>query len=466
MDKLKFEKIRKELVKEYYERSDKEQVSVEFRMNFFKLIEFCSFSLMEEKENFFAHFLIQLKRELLMDLATATASKITGSSYTIYFNPVIFLDCSFEEMKALLKHEVYHIISLHHVRARSLLKMYSPRAVNTAMDIAVNQYILNLPLWCEKIEDVALSYNIMLNEESTVEEYARLIQEAMDRKKEDRKSENINDSTSSKDRGGNSSEDVLRHDIEKAHDIWEYCDYDMEDTQIKEITKKLVNSSIRGEIPESIEKMISAFNTNSELDWVKYLMRLVGTIPNGSKKTVTRRDRRQPERLDIRGRLSKNIIDIVVAIDISGSMSDAEMQKIMLEVVSIVKNFKHKLSVIECDNEIRRVYEVRKVKDIRQKLNTRGGTKFTPVFEYINKKFSKDTLLIYFTDGIGEKELSIANAHKRVMWVLTGKEDRISLSNAPGVIKKLTSNKKVQQDMLALEYLKNELKDIRSEWAK
>ena len=79
------------------------------------------------------------------------------------------------------------------------------------------------------------------------------------------------------------------------------------------------------------------------------------------------------------------------------------LNKLLKKFFNIVKNYNHEITIIECDNEIRRAYKVKSVKDIKERINIRGGTKFTPVFEYANNK--KLNLLVYFTDGKGEDKL-------------------------------------------------------------
>ena len=94
------------------------------------------------------------------------------------------------------------------------------------------------------------------------------------------------------------------------------------------------------------------------------------------------------------------------------SISDEEFKQAIKEVLNIVKNYNHEITIIECDNEIRRAYKVKSVKDIKDRINTREGTKFTPVFEYANNK--KINLLVYFTDGKGEDKLSLRESYGAV----------------------------------------------------
>ena len=49
----------------------------------------------------------------------------------------------------------------------------------------------------------------------------------------------------------------------------------------------------------------------------------------------------------------------------------------------------------------------------------------------------RNVILIYFTDGVGEKELEIRPINKNTIWVLTGKEE-LSLGKPYGSIKRIS----------------------------
>jgi predicted metal-dependent peptidase len=464
MENNKFEIIRTQLLSEVY-GNDNFALNEEFNEKFFQLVDSCVFSLIEEKENFFAYFIIMMKRQIDTNIGTASASNLSGNTYIIYFNPYILLSCTMEEMKSVIKHEVYHIISMHHKRARDLRKQYSNLAVNLAMDISVNQYINKLPAWAEKLESVALSYNVDLREGWTLEKYTKVIQEGIDKLNKVKTDKSQHTSNKSEgDMGENSS--AIVHDISTAHDKWNENQFEIDDAQFIEVTKKIIQNSIRGTIPKGVEGLINNLLQKPEISWKDYLRRMLGTIPSGNKKTITRKDRRQPERLELRGKLNRYTAHIVVAIDISGSMTDEEISKIMNEILNLVKVFPSTITIVECDSEIRRVYEVKKIKDVRQKLNTKGGTRYSPVFQHMFQQSLNNSILVYFTDGLGESKLSIDLIKHKTLWVLTSNKNKLSLINPPGIIKRFNDEYKEKSDILAIEYLKDEMKETRAEWAK
>lgn len=446
MGENRFEALRKKLLKTVLQSDElksknilTEAVKSGFNRKFFELIELCNFSLMSDEDNFFALFLVQIKTEISFKLSTALGTKISGTNFVMYFNPRIFLECSLKEMQALIKHEIYHIMSRHYLRAKALKNKCSELAISLAMDVAINQYIMNLPSWSVDLESVRGTYNVDLKEEQTMEEYAALIQAAIESLTKKGKSNNIR--------------------TRPMHEFW---DENSDNLQMDEVIKNISGNAARGKIPESINLLIKSFDKTSQISWKDYLKRAIGILPAGHKKTVTRKDRRQPDRLDLRGKLSSRIPKLLVAIDISGSITDKEIQNIMTEVFSIIKNYSYEITVIECDNKIRRIYKVRSIKDVKEKINTKGGTLFNPVFQYIYENRLKEYVLIYFTDGLGEKALMQAPYNYKTIWVLTGNEAELSLREPNGVVIKLNSNN-VKKEAVDI---RNEMQDIPREWAK
>lgn len=412
-------------------RNNNSQINVpkDFKEEFFSLVDKVNLSLMEDKDNFYGYFLFQMSREIRFDISSPTAVNFKGAKYVIYFNPIIFLNLNIKQMESTIKHEILHILSMHLIRAKDFKAGYGKLAINMAMDIVANTYLNHLPPYATTLELVNLNLSLKLLPFESFEYYVKKIQTAIDLLEADK--DGAEDDS-------NKDENIeTDYNPKKTHDIWEDSS-DIDEKTLKEFTEKVINNSQKGNIPNYLESMISTLkNSKGELPWNLYLKRLMGTVESNKKKTITRRNRRQPDRLDLRGQLRSHKAKIVVAIDISGSISDEEFNQAIKEVLAIVKNYNHEITIIECDSEIRRVYNVKSVKDIKDRFNTRGGTRFTPVFEYANN--NKINLLVFFTDGKGEdKLLSIPRGYK-TLWVISGRGDNLSLKEAYGAVKKLSN---------------------------
>ena len=400
----------------------------DFKDEFFKLVDKVNLSLMEDKDNFYGYFLFQTSRDIRFDISSPTAVNFKGAKYVIYFNPIIFLSLNMKQMETTIKHEILHILSMHLLRSKELKNKYSTLAINIAMDVVVNQYLNYLPPYSTTLQWLNSNYNLKLDPYESFEYYVEKVQTELDLQEVDENGEEVDNYE---------NENIeTEFNPEHTHDIWEESD-EIDEKTFKEFTEKFVTLSQKGEIPNYLGGLISSLkNSKGEIPWNLYLKKLMGTVESNKKKTITRRNRRQPNRLDLRGELRGHKAEIAVALDTSGSISDEEFKQAIKEVLNIVKNYNHEITIIECDNEIRRSYKVKNVKDIKERINIRGGTKFTPVFEYANK--NKVNLLVYFTDGKGEDRLEVIPRGYKVLWVISGRGDKLSLNNAYGAVKKLS----------------------------
>ena len=419
------------------------KVPEDYKKKFFDLVNKVNFSLMEDKENFYGYFLFQMEKEIRFDISSATSVNFKGAKYVIYFNPIIFLELNIKQMETTIKHEILHILSQHLIRARDLKDKYSTLAINLAMDVVVNQYLDYLPQYSITLEWINNKYDLKLEPYKNFEYYLEKIQTELDLQEDDENGEEID-----------SNENVISEfDPEKTHDTWDDSD-EIDEKTLRDFTEKFVDNSKKGITPTYIDTMIKSLkNSKGELPWNLFLKKLMGTVEANKKKTITRRNRRQPNRLDLRGELRGHKAEIAVAIDISGSISDEEYKQAIKEVLNIVKNYNQEITIIECDKEIRRAYKVKSVKDVKERIATGGGTKFSPVFEYANNK--KINLLVYFTDGKGEEKLNVMPRGYKVLWVISGRGDKLSLENPYGAVKKL-SKIEIKEDTI-------DMSDVRSD---
>lgn len=419
-----YQKVKK-LIPIFFAAQDKRGLEitlpVEFEQEFFDLIDKVNFILMEDNDNFYGYFLIQMDRKIRLDMSSPTGVNFKGTKYIIYFNPLIFLSLTIKQMEHAIKHEILHILSLHLLRANNLMRNYSKIAINTAMDIVVNKYLGEHPPFATTLERINKTYHLDLKPHASFEYYVEKLKEVMPVKELDK------------------HKIATEYDVATTHDIWQESS-DIDTKTIMEFTEKAIKTAERSEMPTYLKHLISEIhNGEGELPWNIYLNRLMGSIESNYKKIITRRNRRQPDRLDLRGQLRNHKANIIVALDISGSISNEEFKQAIHEVLSIVKNRNHEITIVECDDAVRRAYKVKSEKDIKDRINSRGYTRYNPVFEYANRR--KVNLLIYFTDGKGEDRLKVVPKGYKILWVISGQGEGLSLKKPYGAIKRLSNIK-------------------------
>jgi predicted metal-dependent peptidase len=423
---MNFEEKRQQLLKDAYSLEKNMNFNDSYKKSFFELVEDVILYLLQAQDVFFGQFMLRVRREINLNLTVPIATIPNRDNFNMYFNPFLFLNCSKREMAALFKHEIYHIMNSHFERERKLKNKFSKEIINIALDISINQYIKDLPGYSYKHDAIRMEYNIFLQENRSAEQYAEQIYESIKLR--------INKDVISKDENGE-----YQIDMSKAHDLWE--EIQISDEDIRNLTKKTAISAYNKNTPKGLENIILSYKENAEIPWQVVLKNILPTVKSGYKKTITRRDRRQPDRLDLRGKLPKSEINLIVAIDISASINDDDMHKILIEILSITSNTKNKITIIECDNEIRNIYELENENDICKRSKHDGSTEFTPVFQYVNDNNLRNSVLIYFTDGIGEKALGVKPVNKKIIWVISGNEE-LSLKNAYGEIKRINTEGK------------------------
>ncbi|MCI6188871.1 MAG: VWA-like domain-containing protein [Clostridium sp.] len=404
------------------------EIGNDYKREFFDFLSNIVIDMLQGEDNFFGAFMLKMEKDIRFDITwpIATVPKLNG--FIMYFNPILFLQYEKLEMAALFKHEIYHMMYSHYSREKTLKDKYSNDVVQIALDISVNQFIKNLPADSKRLDYVNKEFNINLKSNRSVEEYADILQKELEKK------------VKSSDKVKDSDKIARKLDISRAHELWEGIDLSNE--IIDNNVKKIAVSIIEDKAPENIHKLIAGYNKKGELSWEEIIKRLLPSMRSGYKKTIMRRDRRQPERIELRGKLPNMLPEITVAIDISASMSDEDIKKIMIEILALTQSRRGKITVIECDDEIRRIYKLRSPKDIRKRKSNTGSTAFSPVFEYMKEKNLRNNILIYFTDGVGEKELTVKPVNNNTIWVLSGKEE-LSLEKPFGIIKRINQNKVV-----------------------
>jgi len=98
--------------------------------------------------------------------------------------------------------------------------------------------------------------------------------------------------------------------------------------------------------------------------------------------------------------------DVMVVIDTSGSIKPAEMQEFVSEIDAIKGQVRARITLHACDaalsDEGPWVFEPWEEFKLPGKLRGGGGTRFTPVFNWLEEQGSTPDLLVYFTDAEGE----------------------------------------------------------------
>lgn len=175
-----------------------------------------------------------------------------------------------------------------------------------------------------------------------------------------------------------------------------------------------------GKLDTEFAKLIDFF-LQPQVSWQSLLTQYMSTFARDDF-SYSRLSRRAGEA--ILPSLKSHQIDIVIAIDTSGSISQQEVNEFVSEVDSIKANLRASITLLACDEKLSEHcpwrFEAWNKLQFPSSLGGGKGTNFNPVFDYINAQDNICDVLIYFTDAKGV--FPDAEPNYPVMWLVKGKQ--------------------------------------------
>lgn len=444
----------------------------EVRSDFLEFMELCKLFLISERDSYYGYFLMNMQFSVNFGVNSIAGIKLNTFPPVFESNPLLLCKFKLKEILYVICHEIDHIVLNHPaemVKANPTKDEQTFYEFNLAADAAVNDRIdheikaenrafllqpdgvitsqvlkgmFDIRCAVRPLENYAYYFKLISGKKQKDEENAP-------GNGQDSMMQQQNKQDGTEQRGETPGQQQAEgNDIVTATNCGELTDHnweagdDAEDAQA--VVREFVNAAVdmmneesRGLMPARFMSQVELINKPPVLSWQAILKKYVGTISANKRKTRMRLNRRQPERFDLSGRVDDKILKIAVAIDTSGSVNDHMIAQIFNEIFAILAKRKHEITVIECDAQVQRVYRVKNAGEIQKKVAGRGGTMFTPAIEYINNdKYFRDALLIYFTDGFGERDIPKPKTYRN-LWVVFDDERHLSLKEPYGVVLKL-----------------------------
>lgn len=435
----------------------------EIESDFYQMLELIKLFMISERDSYYGYFMINLSYN-----ADFYSNCIAGIRFNTYppmmdSNPLLLCKYSLKEIIFIICHEIEHIILGHPaemVRANPTGNPEIFERFNIAADASVNDRLryeiekenrifMTVPDGCILSETLKKMYRLKyVKPLENYQYYYNLIKnkDIDNTEKSDSSSSKTNTSDSYDDENGEKI--ITSKNCKKPDDHnWQAGD-DADEivSVIREFineTTEMMDDETRGLMPAYYLEQVRKINEPPKFSWQKILKKYIGTVSAGKRKTRTKLNRRQPNRYDLSGEMNDKILKIVVAIDTSGSVSNREIAQIFNEIFAILAKRKYCITVIECDSEIQRIYQIHTPSDVKLDIAGRGGTAFTPVIEYINSdRYYRDALLIYFTDGYGENRIPRPMTYRNI-WVITGECSDLSLKNPYGTVISFEENENI-----------------------
>lgn len=176
-----------------------------------------------------------------------------------------------------------------------------------------------------------------------------------------------------------------------------------------------------GKLSESMARMVE-FMLQPKLPWRALLARhMTATARDDYNYSRPSSRRGDPS---IFPSLRSSQVNMVVAIDVSGSIDDQEMSEFLCEIDAIKGQLRARISLLACDAELVKgspwIFESWEEFALPKTITGGGGTDFRPVFDWVEKQDQAPELLVYFSDCVGK--FPSYQPHYSVIWLVKGNQ--------------------------------------------
>ena len=179
-------------------------------------------------------------------------------------------------------------------------------------------------------------------------------------------------------------------------------------------------AEMTGKLSGNLKRLISA-EKQAYLPWRVVLARQLNSIARDDYDFRRPSSRRGDPALF--PTLRSTQINLVIAIDVSGSIRDKELDQYFAEINALKGQLRARVTVLACDAELTKgfplIFDVWENLEVDKQIAGGGNTDFCPVFDYVEGLDVTPDAVLYFTDAMGVFPERPPNCD--VFWLVKGK---------------------------------------------
>lgn len=332
-----------------------------------------------------------------------------------------------DELGNELRHQALHLIWRHPLRYADEEDV---RLVNLACDVAVNQFLTEPPRGTMTLEQVR---QILRRPLPAFQDSSYYLQTLRGLKREERQRLH----QQMKKRGLSSPDQLHQGWFNPGNQLIRTAQL----TRVIRRSNAQLTAHQRGLLPQPLQQALDIPDGKFQLPLRKALWQLLGQVPNGYQPSRARFNRRQPQRLELPGRVTRLITRLLVFIDQSGSMSNETVSKIITMINELAQQANIELEVADFDAQIETPPQIiNRQRTVKYERHGGGGTRYQAVFDYLDSHhINRQTPILIVTDGWGEEKITDYH-YRRVLWLLTS-ANQLSVHNIPTTVIRLEERK-------------------------
>ncbi|MBQ3688307.1 MAG: hypothetical protein II937_00400 [Bacteroidales bacterium] len=196
-------------------------------------------------------------------------------------------------------------------------------------------------------------------------------------------------------------------------ELWEENEFEC--SRINEIIESTTSwGTLPGDLVEKIKATLKA-----QIDYRKVLSGFRASVISSRRNLTRMRPNRRTDFQNL-GSVYKMRTNLLVAVDVSGSISTQMLKKFYSVINRFFKYGIESVDTVQFDTVLGEIIPLKKAKtDIE--IKGRGGTDFQPVFNYFRESKSHYDGIIIFTDGCAP-EPEIIGRKPKVLWIFPDKK--------------------------------------------
>lgn len=344
------------------------------------------------------------------------------NKFEVFINPKFFSETLTPEQRpAILLHEILHFTNGHIFRFKDFTdpnsKPQDRKLQNIAADIAINQYIKNLPEQAVTVDKFKLKNGQTFPKYRIAEEYLKLLKDNEEANEEMMKKLGSGEGTEEGELG--QGETLDKH-------FWEDLSEEEKQDMLQE-AKKVLERTIEktnygySELPDSIKDLLKTIEVSlNELNYKGILRRVIQRtlVSNTRKNTWNRPSRRYGTYAP--GTTDDVVPELSIYIDTSGSISLTEMNQFITVLRNFVKFSGKKYNLHLWHTNVYYSGKHKLKDDLSDDIFQSGGTDVDDALQ--NVIDTQPNLAIIFTDGMFSR--SDLRPATQVLWIISEGGDK------------------------------------------
>lgn len=345
---------------------------------------------------------------LLMDMITIVLSEEIPTAATdgkkIYYNPDFMQEADLNERVFVIAHEVGHCMFQHLARFKHYADAESCRGLpwNHQIANAAADYIINDMLVQSSVGTMPKG----VLHDTRIATFDDMFEDVYERLYKSEEQRCAREGSSSGDGKGGQIGDGVGDplDTHMPPGDGQGAEPGSSDPQWQRAVASAANAAkAQGKMPGHLEALVERL-LKPKVPWEQALADFLRVCAGQGTKSWRRPNRRKIvfPRVYMPTRSGFEMGEMVIAIDTSASVSEAELQAFLSELAGILNDVRPEvIHFIQCDTRITSTEKLERGTDLTQreiKIAGRGGTYFHPPFDYVAQEGIDPEVFIYFTD--------------------------------------------------------------------